>query len=276
MSVFMTARDSKPGAVFTGQSVGMAGENGNLGNVRVRVAACPTGFARAPASGEVFAWVVNLARPPLHPDELFGRLTPDEQARACRYKIAKAREQFVIGRGLLRGWLGSYLDLAPHAVPLAYLPSGKPVLETPDALHFNVTHTDGVAVLVAARSRVGVDVERVRPVADAEGLVGRYFSAAEGAEFRALPERHRPAAFFRGWTCKEAVIKAAGATVGCLADFDVELHPERPPRVNAVRDPALTGCGWALAEWRTPDSAAVAVAVEGAGGLVVEVGEPGA
>jgi 4'-phosphopantetheinyl transferase len=111
-------------------------------------------------------------------------------------------------------------------------------------------------------------------VADAEGLVGRYFSAAEGEEFRSLPAHDRPAAFFRGWTCKEAVIKAAGATVGCLADFDVELHPRRPPRVNATRDPLLAGSGWALAEWRTPDGAAIAFALEGAGELRLEVEPP--
>jgi 4'-phosphopantetheinyl transferase len=270
MSVFMTTPDSNSGTAFKEQRVGMTGEAGGLGNVRVRVAACPAGFARAPASGDVFAWVVDLTRPPVPPEELFRRLTAEERVRACRYKIAKAREQFVIGRGLLRGLLGGYLGVAPEAVPLNYLPSGKPVLDAREPLHFNVTHTDGIAVLVAGRCRVGVDVERVRPVADAEGLVSRYFSPAEGAEFRTLPEHYRPAAFFRGWTCKEAVIKAAGATVGCLADFDVELHPERPPRVNAIRDPALTSSGWGLTEWRTPDQATVALAVEGVGGLTIE------
>lgn len=241
--------------------------------VRVRVASCPAAFDRAPGAGEVFAWVVDLTSPPVGPDELFSRLTLLEQARATRYKIAKAREQFVIGRGLLRGLLARYLCVEPGDVPLEYLPSGKPILATgADRLHFNVTHTDGVAVLVAARSRVGVDVERPRPLADADGLVGRYFSAAEGIAYRALPERHRVAGFFRGWTSKEAVIKAAGATVGCLADFDVELHPELPPRVNAVRDPQLAGPGWALAEWLTPDGAAIAIAVEGAAELRVERG----
>jgi 4'-phosphopantetheinyl transferase len=188
-----------------------------------------------------------------------------------RYKIAKAREQFVIGRGLLRGLLAGHLGVPPAAVPLSYLPSGKPVLTgIASPLHFNVTHTDGILVLAAGRHRVGVDVERLRHLADADGLVGRYFSQAEGVAFRALPERHRPAAFFRGWTCKEAVIKAAGATVGSLADFDVELHPECPPRVNAVRDPQLAGPGWALTEWLTPDRAAIALAVEGATALQVE------
>ena len=66
------------------------------GGVRLRVAACPAAFARPPAADEVYAWVVDLARPPVEPAELFARLTAEERARAVRYKIAKAREQFVI------------------------------------------------------------------------------------------------------------------------------------------------------------------------------------
>jgi 4'-phosphopantetheinyl transferase len=245
----------------------------------LRVAACPATFACAPLANEVSAWVVDLCRPPVPPDELFRRLTADERVRAANYKIAKAREQFVIGRGLLRGLLADFLGTAPEAVPLCYLPSGKPILDAGRAagsapLHFNLTHTDGVLVLAAARRRIGVDVERVRPVENADGLVERYFSAAEAAAFGLLPQRYRLAAFFRGWTCKEAVIKAAGSTVGCLADFDVELHPECPPCVNAVRDPQLAGAGWALAEWSTSDQVIVAVAVEGTAELVVERVEP--
>ena len=234
--------------------------------IRLQVNVCPARFGDAPTTDEVFAWVVDLACPPVEPAELFARLTAEEQARANRYKIAKAREQFVIGRGLLRGLLGGCLGFHPAAVPLTYLASGKPVLADTFAtipLHFNLTHTDGVAVLVIARRRVGVDVERVRALrADTDGLVLRYFSTAESAAFRALPAHHRQAAFFRGWTCKEAVIKAAGATVGCLPDFDVELHPERPPRVNAVRAAQLSGVSWTLNEWVALGDAAIALAVE--------------
>lgn len=242
----------------------------------VHVTACPAalGCGHAPGLGEVWVWLVDLTRPPVSADELFARLTEEEQARARRYKIAKAREQFAIGRGLLRGLLGEVLGVPPATVPLAYLPSKKPILcgESP-ALHFNVTHTDGVAVIALARRRVGVDVERVRAIENRDGLVERYFSRAEAIAYRALPERHRHAGFFRGWTTKEAVIKAAGATVGCLADFDVELHPEQPPRVNAVRDPQLSGTGWQLAEWVEMGDAAVAIAVEGRGELRVEKSE---
>jgi 4'-phosphopantetheinyl transferase len=236
---------------------------------RVRVAECPVAFRCAPAAGEVLAWVIDLARPPVPRDELFARLTADERERALRYKIAKPREEFVIGRGLLRGLLGELLETDPRAVPFAYLPSGKPFVDAPGAPHFNLTHTDGVAVLAVARRRVGVDVERVRAVPNAPGLVKRYFSAAESAAFEALAEPARPAAFFRGWTCKEAVVKAAGATVACLAEFDVDLDPARAPRVLGVRAAELTGDGWALAHWARAD-VAVAVALEGAAALAVE------
>jgi 4'-phosphopantetheinyl transferase len=237
----------------------------------VRIAACPPEFAGGPAPDEIHAWVVDLQRPPLPLDDLSYRLAADELARAARYRIARARQQFVIGRGLLRGLLGTCLGVPPDQVPLVYLPSGKPVLPgAAQPLHFNITHTDGILVLVVGRRRVGVDVERVRPMADADGLVARYFSAAEAATFRGLSEHDRVAAFFRGWTCKEAVIKAAGATVGCLAEFDVELHPAHAPRVNSIRDPQLAGVSWALTEWVADGNAAVAVAVEGASELVVE------
>ncbi len=251
---------------------------GELGGTRVKVATCPATFRCDPtfSADEVFAWVVDLARPPVPTEELFQRLTAEEQVRALRYKIAKPREEFTIGRGLLRGLLGECLGVAPTTVPITCLASGKPVLCGEPELHFNVTHTDGVAVIALSRRRVGVDVELVRRIENLEGLVGRYFSQAEGAVFRGLPEQHRQAAFFRGWTTKEAVIKAAGATVACLADFDVELHPERPPRVNAVRDPRLAGEGWALAEWTTLSGAVIAIAVEGSRWLDVQMGEPGA
>lgn len=236
---------------------------------RVRVAPCPAAFGRLPGADDVFVWVVDLERPPVPADELFRRLTAEEQARALRYRIAKAREQFTIGRGLLRGLLGECFGTPPDAVELTYLPSGKPVLADECGLHFNVTHTDGIALISLARRRVGVDVEIVREVRDADGLVQRYFSHAECAAYRALPACHKEAGFFRGWTTKEAVIKAAGATVACLADFDVELNPERAPRVHAVRAEQLAGDGWVLAEW-TANGAAIALALEREGPLVVE------
>ncbi|MBX9623459.1 MAG: 4'-phosphopantetheinyl transferase superfamily protein [Gemmataceae bacterium] len=222
-----------------------------------------------PPAGEVHLWALDLDRLPA---ELAEALTPDERDRAARYKAGPVREQFVAVRGAARHVLGGCLGLPPHAVPIVYGANRKPAL--PDGgLHFNVTHTPGLGLVAVAGRRVGVDAERVRAVPDADGLVGRFFSAAERAAFRALPADDRPAAFLRGWVCKEAVIKAAGASVQYLDAFDVELHPARPPAVLAVRHPALAADGWAVGQWEPVRGFLAAVAVEGTSGIRMTKGE---
>ncbi|MBA4067366.1 MAG: 4'-phosphopantetheinyl transferase [Isosphaera sp.] len=207
--------------------------------------------------GEVRVWVVPLAA--ADPADVLDLLTPDERARADRYKVGKARHEFVVGRGHLRRLLGELLGVEPAAVPITTAGAGKPVLAG-GGVHFNVTHTDGLALVALADRPVGVDVERVRPVANPDGLVDRFFSPAERRAYRDLPPDLRPAGFFRGWTTKEAVLKAAGLGVMRLDDFDVELDPGRPPAVLAARDPALAG-GWGLSAWPPADGYAAAVAV---------------
>src|SRR5262249_40665987 len=165
--------------------------------MRVTIHPCPA-FPPAlpPAADEVRVWVVHLDRPPADPAELLTALTPDERDRAERYRAGAVRQQFVIGRGLLRRALGGCLGLRPHVVPITYTAAGKPVLaanDPADPLHFNLTHTAGVVLIAVARRRVGVDVEGLREVPGMEGLVDRFFSPAERDALPGLPARRRPA-----------------------------------------------------------------------------------
>ena len=119
---------------------------------------------------------------------------------------------------------------------------------------------------------MGIDVERIREMANPEGLVSRFFSPRERDEFLALPTGLRPAGFFRGWTCKEALIKASGLSVAYLDGFDVALHPERPAELLAARHPTIAAAAWSLAAWESEPGYAVALAIEGGGPLRVEGG----
>jgi 4'-phosphopantetheinyl transferase len=215
---------------------------------------------------------VYIARPDQLPgslEELGDCLTPDERDRANRYRAGTVREQFVSGRGLLRRLLARYLGTEPHIVPITYVLNGKPVLAGAP-LHFNVSHTNGLALIALAKRRIGVDVERVRHVPDADGLVARFFSAQEQIAYRRLPAEVRLRAFYRGWVCKEAVIKAAGATMQFLDAFDVELDPAAEPCVREVRHPALAAEGWSVVDWEPATGFAAAIAVEDAGPLGIE------
>jgi 4'-phosphopantetheinyl transferase len=223
--------------------------------------------ARLP--GEVHVWTWAFGHAGFRGDEegaLRLDLTADEGERATRYRNAGAREQFVRSRAALRRLLGASLKCGPCAVEIVPNADGKPMLRG-GGLQFNVSHTDGVVLIALADCPVGVDVERVRDMPGAAGLVERYFSDAERRQFADLPESVRTLGFFRGWTCKEAVLKGIGCGVRELDRCVVELHPDAPP---AIRGPAETAEGWQLLTWRpTPDTlAAVAVATKNAAGLV--------
>ncbi|HVL12124.1 MAG TPA: 4'-phosphopantetheinyl transferase superfamily protein [Gemmata sp.] len=238
--------------------------------VRVVVGSC-AGDA-LPGVEEVRVEVVPLDAPPLPYAELFALLPSEEQARALRYKVESARRQFVVGRGVLRRSLGQCLGVRAIEVAFTLNANGKPRLaDDRVGLHFNVTHTDGLALIAVAWRPVGIDVERVRAVANPEGLVGRFFSPAERDAYLALGPEHRPAGFFRGWTCKEAVIKAAGLSVACLGDFDVELHPEHPAALLAARHTVLAASAWSLTAWEAAPGFAAALSVEGVGRLSLDL-----
>lgn len=204
----------------------------------------------------VHVWQAPLHEPPVPPAQLERFLTHDELARADRYRHPRTRTQFVVVRGLLRVLLGCYLDEAPERVPIGYAPDGKPILET-KALEFNVSHTNGLALFAVGERPVGVDVEAIREMTNATGLVGRFFAAAEREQFEQLPEEVRAAGFFRGWTCKEAVLKGIGCGARDLDRCVVDLDPRCPPRIVG---PTETAMSWNVACWEPMAGYVAAVA----------------
>jgi 4'-phosphopantetheinyl transferase len=215
---------------------------------------------------EIAVWVLPLDDSADVHAEARALLTSEEQSRAERYRSSSARRQFAATRALLRRILGAHLAISPLEVPIQHAGAGKPTVLGTD-LHFNVTHTEGLALVALAHRAVGIDVERVRQMANAEGLVARFFSPRERDQFLSLPAAMRQAGFFRGWTCKEALIKACGLGVSCLDGFDVELHPARTAALLAARQPVIVASAWSLAAWEPERGYAAALALEGPGGL---------
>ena len=222
-----------------------------------------TPAARPAGTVEVWTWAFGHAG--LRHDEeeaLRLDLTADEGDRATRYRNAGAREQFVRSRAALRRLLAVNLDCGPREVEIVPNADGKPMLRSNES-QFNVSHTDGVVLIALADTPVGVDVERLRDMPGAAGLVERYFSAAERRQFAELSEEVRTPGFFRGWTCKEAVLKGIGCGVRELDRCVVELHPDAPAAIHA---PPETARGWQVVTWQpTPETlAALAVATKNA------------
>jgi 4'-phosphopantetheinyl transferase len=177
-------------------------------------------------------------------------LSDAERERASRFAFDRDRRRFIVARARLRQLLAARLGVGPEAVELRYGAHGKPALAGRFAhsdLRFNVSHCDDVAVYaLSSGCEVGIDVEAVRMMGDADDLAARFFSRRENEAYQALDPCDRPLGFFHCWTRKEAFIKALGDGLSHPLDgFDVSLAPGEPARVLRVEN-TPGDAGWSL------------------------------
>jgi 4'-phosphopantetheinyl transferase len=194
----------------------------------------------------------------------------DEQLRADRFYFERDRKHFIVGRGLLRAILGRYLDLEPAQVQFSYGPRGKPALAnigTGGALCFNLSHSNGLALYAVTHDRnLGIDLEYIRPMPEAEQMAKRFFSPREYAVISSLPPHQKQEAFFRGWTCKEAYLKAIGEGLAQPLDrVEVSLAPSEPARLYGITGEPSAAARWFLQELTPAPSYVATLAVEGHG-----------
>ena len=207
----------------------------------VTPAEAPGGGHESPARGTVDVWTASLEPPAPLGTHLGGYLSPDEQERADRFVFPRDRNRFVAGRAFLRLLLGQYLGTEPRDLRFSYGPNGKPALaDERNDLRFNLAHSGELAVCALARGcDLGVDLEYLRPIRDAESVARSAFSPREVARLESLPEPERLRAFYEAWTRKEAFLKALGHGLARPLDsFDVTLGPGEPPRLlRTLGDP---------------------------------------
>lgn len=191
-------------------------------------------FWRSSRYGAVSLWQTRLPTEPCAEDARL--LRPDELQRAARFAFARDVARFMAARAFLRRVLGERLDADPASLVFAYGRHGRPRLAGPGP-DFNLSHAEDLVVLaVSPDGPVGIDVEAVRNVEDRDALARQVMDVAELAAFSALPEAKRDGAFFRLWTRKEAMLKAAGT--GLSRDprtLYVGVGADVPPPRSAAR-----------------------------------------
>jgi 4'-phosphopantetheinyl transferase len=215
------------------------------------VALTESGAAVPYASSTVEVISVRLDLGALAVGELAQCLSDEERLRASRFVFDRDRCRFIVGRARLRELLASRLGVRPESVELAYGGRGKPALARNFAasdLRFNLSHSEDVAVYAFACGRdVGIDVEAVRVIRDADDIAARFFSRRENQAYRALDPRDKPLGFFNCWTRKEAFIKALGdGLYHALDRFEVSLKPGEPARILNVQNTLGEDCGWCM------------------------------
>ena len=229
----------------------------------------------APEDPSMFAaqanvWLAELEQPADTIQRLAGELASDELLRAQRFYFERDRRRFIVARGVLRAILSAYLPVTPAQLSFTYGPQGKPALAAPfndTGLRFNVSHSHELALYAVIRAReIGVDIEWMRPLDDAENLAAHFFSVREQMALRSLPEHLKHQGFYNCWTRKEAFIKAVGKGLAQpLDEFDVSLTPGEPAQLLANLGQTNEAKYWSLLALRPPTGYAAALAVEGTG-----------
>jgi 4'-phosphopantetheinyl transferase len=164
---------------------------------------------------EVHVWSAWLNQSEKVISELDKILSPDERERASRFLREKSRLEFIVSRGLLRKILAQYTNLETSDLIFIYSENGKPSLapQLRRSLFFNVSHSAGLVLFAfSAQCEVGIDVEQIRPISEADEIAERFFSHEEALKIKAETER-KSEIFYQLWTRKEAFLKCSGTGI---------------------------------------------------------------
>jgi 4'-phosphopantetheinyl transferase len=135
------------------------------------------------------------------------QLPAEERERAAAFLRAEVARRWVASRWALRRVLANYLELAPPTIELEVGKNGKPRLATAGGLEFNLSHSQGLALIAVAERPVGVDIEAIQPDRDLRAVAERSLPPADVKDFDAAAEDEQAAIFYRAWTRHEARLK---------------------------------------------------------------------
>lgn len=219
-------------------------------------------------SHRIDVWIFDLDRPGSELPGLTKLLSPGERHRRSSFKQPMLADRWTVAHARLRQILGSYLGTASYDDEFVLNSYGKPrVRQGPlaQALHFNLAHSGQVCgVAVCLTGDIGLDIETIdMPPWEIEPDV---FNEREREELASHTGFERQLAFYRGWTRKEAVIKAMGLGLSFpLHDLDVDLAQTqtRLRRLASDQDPC-----WTLAGLEEASRWVGAVAMQTSGGAI--------
>ena len=202
----------------------------------------------------------RLSRSLGHLGRLRDHLDDAERARAERFVHAADSQRMILGRGLAREVVAYYTGAHPRQVEFTTTGEGKPAVLSGPA--FNVAHSgDLVLLAVAARGRIGIDVEHARPLRDMISLARSTFRPSEAAAVLEAPEAERLDAFYRVWTRKEALLKGLGHGLTALDAIEVSADAHGNPLV-AIDLEGESTARWTLRTVSLDSAHAAAVALD--------------
>lgn len=208
-------------------------------------------------SVRVDVWAVkfdDLFASGLHQSDL---LNAEELQRVAAFRHEPSRDRYAASRAFLRERVSENTGIAPNAIVFEYNEFGKPSVDC--GPKFNQSHSNSTLLLALCNAvELGVDVEEINLSINPWELAKSCFSDREQAELAGitdLEDAHQH--FIRGWTRKEAVIKALGGGLSIpLKDFSVSLEADNVDALLQSQLARLSRSEWTVTDLQLPNTIA--------------------
>lgn len=189
----------------------------------------------------------------------FEGLEASDYEQADRMAFEQDARRLLAGRHVVRSLVAETLGRSPGHLVIEADRFGKPRL--PDStVRFSLSRSGRYGLVGMSRElEVGVDVELIRPVPDAEALAKDHFTDLEHAEWNRAGPAHRDRRFLECWTRKEACAKALGTGL-LIQPALIEVGGASDIRVVNVRSGEAL-CGVTVCSVNPSVEAAAAAAV---------------
>jgi len=137
-------------------------------------------------------------------------LSEEEREKAAKFRFDNNRALYIVSHAVLNKILSLKTGIPVHELVFKKNQFGKPYLEgIPVA--FNLSHSmNYFAIIVSDTGEVGIDIEGDRRLKDYAPIMRNYYTLNETAFVNRQKNEEKPAAFYKIWTRKEALLKAMG------------------------------------------------------------------
>ncbi|MGM0601523.1 MAG: 4'-phosphopantetheinyl transferase family protein [Candidatus Rifleibacteriota bacterium] len=170
-------------------------------------------------------WIFDFEHLTDFKSELENFLCSEEQKKLNDFKNSEAATTFFYSKSLTRYLLSRYLKLNPKEVQIRKREHGKPEVANGQGLHFNLSHSGKLICFVFSPVPCGIDIEYLKRTVDYKQIMKRFFSEQEIQSWKNNSRESRSIAFFRGWTRKEAFLKATGDGITGLSKCNISFEP---------------------------------------------------
>lgn len=193
-------------------------------------------------------------------DKLLSILSSEERQRAAAFKKEKDFIRYTVGKLMTRNVIAGMTNIRPEKIVFRTDKYDRPFLDYPDLddSDFNLSHSGDYVVLAISNTKVGIDIEKIKPID--LSIANDCFHEIELEYLHNNPDK-RLETFYKIWTLKESFIKAIGQGLSYpLKNFYFYVTPNNA-RINVVNSDY--GKQWNFKMYNINDKYKLAVCAKG-------------